>query len=122
MVQKRAAKRPVDPHAQQQPTSDLTLVVTQVRSGIGCQQNQRLTLRALGLRKIRQSVERCHNFFAQFGRIAWRWDRSARRFLGWVELAACIILIRSGLVRQSLQEGWVKARSSRGRRRRWPDQ
>ena len=46
-----------------------------------------------------QSVERCHNFFAQFGRVARRWDRSARRFLGWVELAACIILIRSGFVR-----------------------
>ncbi|HEY0815991.1 MAG TPA: 50S ribosomal protein L30 [Pseudonocardia sp.] len=34
------------------------MVVTQVRSGIGCQENQRLTLRALGLRKISQSVER----------------------------------------------------------------
>jgi hypothetical protein len=44
-------------------------------------------------------VERCHNFFAQFGRIARRWDRSARRYLGWVELAACIIFIRSGFVR-----------------------
>jgi len=48
---------PVDPHAQQQPTSELKLVVTQVRSGIGGQENQRLTLRALGLRKIRQSAE-----------------------------------------------------------------
>ena len=48
----------VDPRAQQTPTTDLTLVVTQVRSGIGCQQNQRLTLRALGLRKISQTVER----------------------------------------------------------------
>jgi hypothetical protein len=52
-----------------------------------------------GVGTIRQSVERCHNFFAQFGRIARRWDRSARRFLGWVELAACIIFIRSGFVR-----------------------
>ena len=52
-----------------------------------------------GVGQIRQSVERCHNFFAQFGRIARRWDRSARRFLGWVERAACIILIRSGFVR-----------------------
>ena len=52
-----------------------------------------------GLGRIRQSVERCHNFFAQFGRIARRWDRSARRFLGWVELAACIIFVRSGFVR-----------------------
>jgi putative transposase len=52
-----------------------------------------------GLGTIRQSVERCHNFLAQFGRIARRWDRSARRFLGWVQLAACIIFIRSGFVR-----------------------
>jgi large subunit ribosomal protein L30 len=34
------------------------LVVTQVRSAIGAKQNQRATLRSLGLRKIRQSVER----------------------------------------------------------------
>ena len=47
-----------DPGAQQVPTTDLTLVITQVKSGIGGQENQRLTLRALGLRKIRQSVER----------------------------------------------------------------
>lgn len=52
-----------------------------------------------GLGPIRQSVERCHNFFAQFGRVARRWDRSARRYLGWVQLAACVILIRSGFVR-----------------------
>ena len=40
------------------PTSDITLVVTQVRSSIGCKENQRATLKSLGLRKIRQSVER----------------------------------------------------------------
>ena len=57
MVKKNMTKAAVDPKAQQQPTSDLTLVVTQVRSGIGGQLNQRLTLRALGLRKIRQSAE-----------------------------------------------------------------
>ncbi|HEX5119634.1 MAG TPA: 50S ribosomal protein L30 [Pseudonocardiaceae bacterium] len=34
------------------------LKVTQVRSVIGCKQNQRDTLRSLGLRKIRQSVVR----------------------------------------------------------------
>jgi hypothetical protein len=51
-----------------------------------------------GLGRIRQSVERCHNFFAQFGRVARRWDRSARCYLGWVQLAACIIFIRSGFV------------------------
>lgn len=52
-----------------------------------------------GLGAVRQSVERCHNFFAQFGRVARRWDRSARRYLGWLQLAACVILIRSGFVR-----------------------
>ncbi|TCP53222.1 large subunit ribosomal protein L30 [Tamaricihabitans halophyticus] len=34
------------------------LKVTQLRSTIGCKQNQRDTLRTLGLRKIRQSVVR----------------------------------------------------------------
>jgi large subunit ribosomal protein L30 len=34
------------------------LVITQVRSSIGRQQNQRATLLSLGLRKIRQQVER----------------------------------------------------------------
>ncbi|MGE3254696.1 50S ribosomal protein L30 [Pseudonocardia sp.] len=34
------------------------LKITQERSSIGCKLNQRETLRALGLRKIRQSVER----------------------------------------------------------------
>jgi large subunit ribosomal protein L30 len=58
MVKKKKATEPVDPRAQQRPTSDLTLIVTQIRSGIGSQENQRLTLRALGLRKIRQSVTR----------------------------------------------------------------
>ena len=52
-----------------------------------------------GVGKVRQAVERCHNFFAQFGRIARRFDRLASRFLGWIELAACLIFIRSGFVR-----------------------
>jgi len=51
-----------------------------------------------GVGKIRNAVERCHNFFAQFGRIARRFDRSAKRFLGWIQLAACVILVRSGFV------------------------
>ncbi|MHA6617562.1 50S ribosomal protein L30 [Pseudonocardia sp. DLS-67] len=34
------------------------LVITQVRSTIGRKQNQRATLLSLGLRKIRQQVER----------------------------------------------------------------
>ncbi len=36
----------------------MALKVTQVRSTIGCKQNQRATLATLGLRKIRQSVVR----------------------------------------------------------------
>jgi large subunit ribosomal protein L30 len=50
--------RALDPRAQSTPTSDITLVVTQVRSSIGCKANQRATLKSLGLRKIRQTVER----------------------------------------------------------------
>ena len=52
-----------------------------------------------GVGKVRNAVERCHNFFAQFGRVARRLDRLARRYLGWVQLAACVIFIRSGFVR-----------------------
>ena len=55
--------------------------------------------RQLGVGKIRQAVERCHNFFAQLGRIGRRLDRSAKRFLGWIELAAGVIFLRSGFVR-----------------------
>jgi large subunit ribosomal protein L30 len=44
--------------AQSTPTTDVILRVTQLRSSIGCKENQRLTLRSLGLRKIRQSVDR----------------------------------------------------------------
>jgi len=49
--------------------------------------------------KSRNAVERCHNFFAQFGRIARRLDRCAKRFLGWVQMAAWVIFLRSGFVR-----------------------
>jgi transposase len=52
-----------------------------------------------GLGKVRNAVERCHNFFAQFGRVFRRFDRSARRYLAWLEMAACVILLRSGFVR-----------------------
>ena len=44
-----------DPTAQSTPVSDTVLRVTQLRSSIGCKQNQRQTLLALGLRKIRQT-------------------------------------------------------------------
>jgi transposase len=55
--------------------------------------------KASGLGRIRNPVERCHNFFAQFGRVARRFDRSDKTYLGWIQLAACVILIRSGFVR-----------------------
>jgi len=51
-----------------------------------------------GVGKSRNAVERCHNFFAQFGRVFRRFERSAPRYLGWLELAACIVLLRSGFV------------------------
>lgn len=37
------------------------LKITQIKSTIGCKQNQRDSLRTLGLRKIRQSVVREDN-------------------------------------------------------------
>lgn len=58
MVRKKKTGPTPEPRAQSTPTSDTKLIVTQVRSSIGCQENQRLTLRALGLRKIRQTVQR----------------------------------------------------------------
>ena len=51
-----------------------------------------------GVGTIRHAVERCHNFFAQFGRVFRRFDRSARRYLAWIEMVACVILLRSGFV------------------------
>lgn len=49
-----------------------------------------------GVGVIRNAVERGHSFLSQFGRIARRFDRCDRRYLGWVELAACVIFIRAG--------------------------
>ena len=54
----RRTKDPVSPTAQSTATTDTVLRVTQVRSSIGCKQNQRATLLSLGLRKIRQTVDR----------------------------------------------------------------
>jgi transposase len=50
--------------------------------------------RQAGVGRIRCAVERCHAFLSQFGRIARRLDRSARCYLAWVQLAACIIFLR----------------------------
>lgn len=49
--------------------------------------------------RVRQAVERCHNILAQFGRLRVRPDRTRRHYLNWVELAACVISVRSGSVR-----------------------
>lgn len=37
-------------------TSDKTLTVTQVRSGIGCPKDQKATVRALGLKRMHDTV------------------------------------------------------------------
>ena len=55
-----------------------------------------------GVGRIRCAVERCHAFLSQFGRIARRLDRCSQRYLGWVQLAACVIFLRhdaNGFVR-----------------------
>lgn len=65
----------------------------------GAYQNRPTRKGKTGIGKVRQSVERCHNFFAQFGRIRVRLDRSRKRFLGWCLMAACVVFIRSGFVR-----------------------
>jgi putative transposase len=55
-----------------------------------------------GFGRVRCAVERGHAWLSQFGRIARRLDRQAKRYLGWVQLAAAIIYIRheaNGFVR-----------------------
>jgi transposase len=54
-----------------------------------------------GIGKMRSAVERCQNFCAQCGRVYRRCDRSARRSLAWIDMAACVILLRSGFVSES---------------------
>jgi hypothetical protein len=51
--------------------------------------------RVPGIGRVRCAVGRGHAFLARFGRITRRFDRKVRRYLGWVELAACIIFIRT---------------------------
>jgi transposase len=51
-----------------------------------------------GVGKVRNAVERCHNFFAQFGRVRRRRDRQPRNYLAWCQMAACLIFARSGFV------------------------
>ena len=49
-----------------------------------------------GVGRIRCAVERGHALMSHFGRVVRRYDRDHRLYLGWVELAACVILIRAG--------------------------
>jgi hypothetical protein len=51
--------------------------------------------RVVGVGRVRCAVERGHAFLAQFRRIGRRLDRKVRRYLGRIELAACIIFIRA---------------------------
>ena len=39
-----------------------------------------------------------HNFFAQFGRVFQPFDQSVRHDLAWIEMAAYVVLLRSGFV------------------------
>jgi len=66
-----------------------------VAAGFRMEAPRRGKARRPGVGRIRCAVERGHALLAQFGRIARRWDRCSRRFLGWVELAACVIFIRA---------------------------
>jgi hypothetical protein len=71
-------------------------------AGFGMEAPKRGKARPPGVGRIRCAVERCHAFLSQFGRIARRFDRAVKRYLGWVQLAACIIFIRheaNGFVR-----------------------
>jgi hypothetical protein len=49
-----------------------------------------------GLGQVRSAVERTHALLNQFGRVLRRLDRSDRNYLGWVQLASCIIFMRRG--------------------------
>lgn len=66
-------------------------------SGFRMRAPSRGQTRRPGIGLIRSAVERGHAWLAQFGRVVRRYDRQTRRYLGWIELAACIIFIRSGL-------------------------
>jgi putative transposase len=71
-------------------------------AGFRMEAPKRGRVRPAGVGRIRCAVERCHAFLSQFGRIARRWDRTTKRYLGWVQLAACVIFLRhdaNGFVR-----------------------
>ena len=71
-------------------------------AGFRMEAPKRGRVRQPGVGRIRCAVERCHAFLSQFGRIVRRLDRAVKRYLGWVQLAACVIFIRhdaNGFVR-----------------------
>jgi hypothetical protein len=110
VVQPPAAEMPVDPadardlpHARadgaygNRPSAERAAA-----AGFRMEAPKRGRTRQPGVGRIRCAVERCHAFLSQFGRIARRWDRNAKRYLGWVQLAACVIFLRhdaNGFVR-----------------------
>ena len=108
---KQLVVRPPEPEVPVEPVGPRSLPRAQADGAYGNKPTQERARRAgfrlqappkgrrrPGVGKVRNAVERCHNFFAQFGRVFRRFDRSARRYLAWVEMAACVILLRSGFV------------------------
>jgi len=65
------------------------------QAGFRLQAPRRGRPRPAGLGRFRSAVERGHAFFSHFGRIVRRCDVLEARYLGWVHLAACVILIRA---------------------------
>jgi hypothetical protein len=71
-------------------------------AGFRMEASKRGKARVKGVGRIRCAVQRGHAFMAQFGRIARRLDRRVDKYLAWVQMAACIILLRhedNGFVR-----------------------
>lgn len=67
-----------------------------IQAGFRMEAPSRGQAKQAGVGRVRNAVERGHAFFSQFGRVVRRFDRSARRYLGWIQLAACVIFIRAG--------------------------
>ncbi len=65
------------------------------QAGFRMQAPRRGQPRPAGLGRFRSAVERGHAFFSHFGRVARRFDFLETRYLGWIQLAACVILIRA---------------------------
>ena len=71
-------------------------------AGFGREAPKRGRARRPGVGRLRCALERCQAFLAPCGRLARRLDRAAKRYRGWVQLAAWVIFIRhdaNGFVR-----------------------